>query len=109
MNSEIEKPIENDLLLIKAIIDKDYKNYFHYKNIEDCYNYLQKKIANNPISENLNNQNDLETEKNEMDIEEDSEDDNNYITIKYKIKNEKQKKIGYLENIFLIDIIINVI
>ena len=28
-----------------------------------------------------------------MDIEEDSEDDNNYITIKYKIKNEKQKKI----------------
>ena len=93
MNSEIEKPIENDLLLIKAIIDKDYKNYFHYKNIEDCYNYLQKKIANNPISENLNNQNDLETEKNEMDIEEDSEDDNNYIAIKYKIKNEKQKKI----------------
>ena len=88
MNNEIEKKPKDytyDILLIESIIDKNYKNYFHYKNIEDCFNYLVRKYAINSISENSNNQNDFELEKNEIDINEDFEDNNDYITIKYKI------------------------
>ena len=40
-----------DILLIEAIIDKDYTNYFHYQNIEECFNYLVRKSAINSISE----------------------------------------------------------
>ena len=52
-----------DILLIDAIIKKDYKNYIHYKNIKNCYRYMQKKY-----------------------------DINNYILLEYKIES-KDKKI----------------
>jgi hypothetical protein len=97
MNNEIEKKPKDytyDILLIEAIIDKDYTNYFHYQNIEECFNYLVRKSAINSISEKSNKQNDFEFKKNEIDIDEDSEDNNDYITIKYKIiKGDRKIKI----------------
>ena len=65
-NNEIEeKPIEytNDILLIQAIIEKNYNNYFHYLNIKECFNYLRKKY----------------------------EDKIDFITIYYKIEDYRQK------------------
>ena len=44
-NNEIEeKSMEftTDIILIEAIIEKNYINYFHYKNIKECFNYLRK-------------------------------------------------------------------
>ena len=37
------------IALIKAIIEKDYINYFHYQNINECYRYIQiyEEIYNN--------------------------------------------------------------
>ena len=41
----------NDILLIESIIEKNYNNYLHYKNIKNCYRYLQKKYdINNQIT-----------------------------------------------------------
>ena len=34
-------------ILIEAIIKKIYINYFHYKNIEECSNYMTKKYSKN--------------------------------------------------------------
>ena len=65
-NNEIEeKPIEytNDILLIQAIIEKNYNNYFNYINIKECFNYLRKKY----------------------------EDKIDFITIYYKIEDYRQK------------------
>ena len=31
----------NDIILINFIIHKNYNNYFHYKNIENCYKYIK--------------------------------------------------------------------
>ena len=59
------KTYTNDILLVKSIINKNYDNYFHYKNIENCYRYIKKKY-----------------------------DINNQMLIEYKIKgNEKKIKI----------------
>ena len=33
----------NDILLIERIIQKKYNNYFHYKNIKNCFRYIQRK------------------------------------------------------------------
>ena len=33
----------NDIILINLIINNNYNNYFHYKNIKNCYKYLKKK------------------------------------------------------------------
>ena len=30
----------NDMKLIEAILLNDYNNYFHFKNIKACYDYL---------------------------------------------------------------------
>ena len=46
MNNQIEeKPMEytNDIILIEAILEKNYINYFHYINIKECFYYLRKK------------------------------------------------------------------
>ena len=42
-----------DIILIEIIIEKNYLNYFHYKNIEECFNYLNAKLnmGNNSIIE----------------------------------------------------------
>ena len=92
-NESDEKTLDYtyDIVLIEAIIDKYYKNYFHYKNIEESFNYLVRKSSINSISENLKIQNDLESGKNKINIEEDYEDERDYIIIKYKII--KGKKI----------------
>ena len=45
-NKEIEKSLSNykdDIRLIITIIDKNYINYYHFQNIEECYAYLLKK------------------------------------------------------------------
>ena len=91
MNNEIEeKPMDYtyDIILIEAIIEKNYINYFHYKNIEECYNYVAKKNSINFINDKLNIQSD--SENNIINIEEDSEDDIDYIIIKYKLRNGKE-------------------
>ena len=33
----------NDIVLINLIIHSNFKNYFHYKNIKNCYNYMKMK------------------------------------------------------------------
>ena len=46
INNESEKSVldcTNDILLIDYIIEKNYNNYFHYKNIQECYNYVMNK------------------------------------------------------------------
>ena len=98
MNSEIEeKPMDYtyDILLIEAIIEKNYKNYFHYKNIEECFNYVIKKYPINNINEKLNIKNDINTGQNEIDIDENSSENNNdYIVIRYKINETNVKIFG---------------
>ena len=32
----------NDILLIRNILEKNYANYYHYKNIIECYKYIKK-------------------------------------------------------------------
>ena len=63
----------NDILLIERIIQKNYNNYIHYKNIKNCYKYMQRKY-----------------------------DINNYIIIEYRIGyyEEKIKIFGknFVEN-----------
>ena len=55
----------NDILVIESIIRKNYNNYYHYKNIKNCYRYMQKKY-----------------------------DINNCITVEYLVKNgDKRIKI----------------
>ena len=91
MNNEIEeKPMDYtyDITLIEAIIEKVYINYFHYKNIEECYKYLIKYYS---INEKLNIKNDTDKENNRTNIEGDSEDINGYIILKYKIKKGDKK------------------
>ena len=79
-----------DIILIEAIIEKIYINYFHYKNIEECFNYIVKKNSTNPTNDKLNIQSG--SENNIMNIEEDLEDNSDdYIIIKYKLKNGKKK------------------
>ena len=34
----------NDIILIEAIIEKNYFNFFHYMNIKECFNYLRNKF-----------------------------------------------------------------
>ena len=70
-NKIIDEPIkksENDIIVIKLIIDSNYNNYFHYKIIKNFYNYMKIKY-----------------------------DINNQILIEYKIEsNKRQIKIfGY--------------
>ena len=52
----------NDILLIEKIIQKNYNNFIHYKNIKNCYRYMQRKY-----------------------------DINNYIIIEYRIGFYKEK------------------
>ena len=50
INNEIEeKPMEytNDIVLIEAIKEKNYNNYFHYLNIKECFFYMKKKYKDN--------------------------------------------------------------
>ena len=57
MNNRIdEKPMEYtyDIILIQAIIDKNYTNYFHYINIKECLYYLRKKYDYITINYNIN-------------------------------------------------------
>jgi len=45
-NKIIDEPIkklENDIIVIKLIIDSNYNNYFHYKIIENFYKYMKRK------------------------------------------------------------------
>ena len=37
------KIYSNDILLIRNILEKNYDNYFHFKNVINCLLYLQKK------------------------------------------------------------------
>ena len=57
MNNYIEEALKedtNDISLIKIILKKDYKNYFHYQNIKECYEYVNKKYnINNDKKMNL--------------------------------------------------------
>ena len=56
-NNDIEeKPMEytNDIILIEAIIEKNYINYFHYINIKECLYYLRKKYDCITINYNIN-------------------------------------------------------
>ena len=59
INNEIEGNLNeytNDIIFIKAIIEKNYINYFHFINIKECLLYLRKKydyiIINYTINEN---------------------------------------------------------
>ena len=48
-NKIIDEPIKkfenysNDIILINLILDSNYNNYLHYKNIENCYKYMKRK------------------------------------------------------------------
>ena len=66
--NEINNELKNsfDIILIEAIIDKKYINYFHYKNIKECLNYIKEKY------------------KGKID----------YIILKYKVRNNKIKIFG---------------
>ena len=46
-----ENPFDytNDILLINAIIEKNYTNYFHYMNIKECFNYMKSKYEGSII------------------------------------------------------------
>ena len=71
--NNIEEPLKedtNDISLIKIILKKYYKNYFHYENIKECYKYIKKKY-------NVNNK-----EKNDSQIRQLSGEE--FITIIYK-------------------------
>ena len=91
MNNEIEEKVMDytyDIILIEAIIENNYINYFHYKNIEECYNYTIRKYSINLNNETTSILNYSESNKNIIDIEEDYKD---YIIIRYKIKNDQKK------------------
>ena len=64
INDESINKIEyaNDILLINNLINGNYNNYFHYKNIENCYKYMKIKY-----------------------------DINDQILIEYRIKNNQTK------------------
>ena len=58
MNNDIEGKLNeytNDIIFIKAIIDKNYINYFHYINIKECLIYLRKKYDYITINYKINN------------------------------------------------------
>ncbi len=83
----------NDIILIKIIIGKNYINYFHYKNIESCYQYMKEvykcKISKNDVDEPKNKiRSEIALEKDEFV---------NYLILNYRInKDEKEIKIfGY--------------
>ena len=71
MNNEIEeKPFNytSDIILIEAIIEKNYINYFHYINIEECFYYVIKKYSINFFNGKLNIPNYIKSEKSEIVI-----------------------------------------
>ena len=78
-----------DIILIEYIIEKNYINYFHYKNVEECFNYIVKKYPIISINRSLNLQNDSKNDS--IDIKEDSDGNNDYIIIRYKLINKKKK------------------
>ena len=85
MNIEIKEKTKDytyDIILIEAIIEKNYINYFHYINVEECFYYVLEKYC---INAKLN----LKSEK--IDFEENSDDINSYIIIRYKIENGLKK------------------
>ena len=41
------KAYSNDILLIRNILEKNYDNFFHFKNVINCLLYLQKKYCKN--------------------------------------------------------------
>ena len=89
MNNEIlEKPMDYtyDIRLIEAIIDKNYINFFHYRNVEECYNYIIKKSSINSINEISYIQKNSESKIDAIDIEEESAEINDCITLRYIIK-----------------------
>ena len=87
MNNEIEeKPLDyiSDIELITKIIEKNYINYFHYKNIEKCYNYMINKYE---CSKKSSKQNSKESQTIGVGLENTFENYDDYITIIYKISN----------------------
>ena len=55
-SSEKIKAYSNDILLIRNILEKNYDNYFHFKNIINCLLCLQKKYCKNNLIESENNE-----------------------------------------------------
>ena len=51
------KEYTNDIILIKAIIEKNYNNYFHYIKIKECLIYLRKKYDYITINYNIKENN----------------------------------------------------
>ena len=51
-----------DIFLTEIILEKNYTNYFHYKNIEECFKYIEKKydLNNQILIEYLINNNEKE-------------------------------------------------
>jgi len=50
--NEIEQKLmeyTNDIILIESIIEKNYINHFHYTNIKECFNYIEKKFNDSII------------------------------------------------------------
>ena len=91
INSFIGKSVmdyTNDILLIESIIEKNYNNYFHYKNIEECYNYIKIKYG---MEKNEEKKEDLLFKIYEEKLK-------NSILIKYKINNDEKiiKVFGFL-------------
>ena len=79
MNNDIdEAPMNytNDLLLVENIIDKNYKNYFHFINIKECYYYMKNKY---------DKEND---EKNKLNLSQ--KDKEAFMVINYKIDKNKE-------------------
>ena len=68
-------PDTNDIKLIDKIRKKSYNNYFHYKNIKECYDYMFNRY--------------------------DDSFDNNCLKIQYIIKNCKGKKITIFGKTFV--------
>ena len=103
MNNEIEeKPLDyiSDIELITKIIEKNYINYFHYKNIEKCYNYMINKYE---CSKKSSKQNSKESQTIGVGLENTFENYDDYITIIYKINNndKKNKKIKIFGKAFV--------
>ena len=55
-STEKIKAYSNDILLIRNILEKNYDNYFHFKNVINCLLYLQKKYCKNNLIESENNE-----------------------------------------------------
>ena len=71
MNNYIEeKPFNytSDIILIEAIIEKNYINYFHYINNKKCFYYVIEKYSINTINGELNIPNYIKLEKGEIVI-----------------------------------------